>query len=143
MGPEARAYHEQWINESPEKYQESTRNAIERSADADGVEYAEARRRLDLLRREVRSAFSDIDILVTPTMRNTATPITEPQVRALTGLFNDTGLPAISVPCGFSSTGLPIGLQIVGAPFAETTVLALAHAYEQATGWHLRNPGFV
>ena len=52
--------------------------------------------------------------------------------------FDVTGLPAISVPCGFSSSGLPIGLQIVGAPFAESTVLALAYAYEQATEWHRR-----
>jgi len=50
------------------------------------------------------------------------------------------GLPAISIPCGFTQGGLPIALQIVGAPFAESTVLALAHAYEQATEWHLRRP---
>jgi len=49
-------------------------------------------------------------------------------------------LPAISVPCGFTASGLPIGLQIGGAPFAESTVLALAHAYEQATEWHKRRP---
>jgi Asp-tRNA(Asn)/Glu-tRNA(Gln) amidotransferase A subunit family amidase len=50
------------------------------------------------------------------------------------------GLPAISLPCGFTSSGLPIGLQISGAPFAESTVLALAHAYEQATEWHKKRP---
>jgi aspartyl-tRNA(Asn)/glutamyl-tRNA(Gln) amidotransferase subunit A len=51
-----------------------------------------------------------------------------------------TGLPAISVLCGFSKSGLPIGLQIVGAPFEESTVLALAYAHEQATEWHRRKP---
>jgi aspartyl-tRNA(Asn)/glutamyl-tRNA(Gln) amidotransferase subunit A len=57
-----------------------------------------------------------------------------------TSPFNVLGLPAISVPCGFTTSGLPIGLQIVGAPFAETTVLALAHAYERETEWHQRHP---
>jgi aspartyl-tRNA(Asn)/glutamyl-tRNA(Gln) amidotransferase subunit A len=49
-------------------------------------------------------------------------------------------LPAITVPCGFTSSGLPIGLQINGASFAESTMLALAHAYEQATEWHTKRP---
>jgi aspartyl-tRNA(Asn)/glutamyl-tRNA(Gln) amidotransferase subunit A len=54
--------------------------------------------------------------------------------------FNLTGQPAISLPCGFSKDGLPIGLQIVGRPFDEPTLLRIAHAYEQATKWHLRRP---
>jgi len=54
--------------------------------------------------------------------------------------FDMYGVPSISVPCGFTSSGLPIGLQISGAHFAETNVLALAHAYEQATEWHKRDP---
>jgi aspartyl-tRNA(Asn)/glutamyl-tRNA(Gln) amidotransferase subunit A len=57
-----------------------------------------------------------------------------------TSPFDVLGLPAISVPCGFTTSGLPIGLQIVGAPFAESTVMALAHAYEDATEWHRRSP---
>jgi aspartyl-tRNA(Asn)/glutamyl-tRNA(Gln) amidotransferase subunit A len=57
-----------------------------------------------------------------------------------TAAFDIYGLPTISVPCGFSSSGLPIGLQISGNHFAESTVLALAHAYEQATEWHRRRP---
>ena len=51
-----------------------------------------------------------------------------------------TGLPAISVPCGFTPDGLPVGLQIVGRPFEEATVLHLAYAYEQSTAWHERHP---
>ena len=54
--------------------------------------------------------------------------------------FDVLGLPAITVPCGFTRAGLPIGLQIVGAPFAEPMVLAMAHAYERATDWHARRP---
>ena len=54
--------------------------------------------------------------------------------------FNINGLPSISIPCGFTSAGLPIGLQISGPPGSETVVLQLAHAYEQATDWHKRRP---
>ena len=54
--------------------------------------------------------------------------------------FNTLGLPALSLPCGFTKEGLPIGLQIAGAPGDEARVLALAHAYEQATNWHTRRP---
>jgi len=57
-----------------------------------------------------------------------------------TAPFNLTGLPALSLPCGFSSDGLPIGLQIVGRPWAEAAVLRAGQAYEQATEWHLRRP---
>ena len=54
--------------------------------------------------------------------------------------FNVTGLPALSLPCGFTRTDLPIGLQIAGRPFDEATVLRAGHAYEQATEWHTRRP---
>jgi aspartyl-tRNA(Asn)/glutamyl-tRNA(Gln) amidotransferase subunit A len=57
-----------------------------------------------------------------------------------TGAFNLTGLPAISIPCGFTSAGLPIGLQLVGRWWEEATVLRVAHAYQQATDWHKRTP---
>jgi aspartyl-tRNA(Asn)/glutamyl-tRNA(Gln) amidotransferase subunit A len=54
--------------------------------------------------------------------------------------FNFTGLPALALPCGFSSTGLPLSLQIAGRPWEEATVLRVGHAYEQATEWHTRRP---
>jgi aspartyl-tRNA(Asn)/glutamyl-tRNA(Gln) amidotransferase subunit A len=60
-----------------------------------------------------------------------------------TSYFSYFGLPAISVPCGFTAAGLPIGLQIAGPPFAEAAILALAHAYEQATEWHERRPSLA
>ena len=53
---------------------------------------------------------------------------------------NLAGLPAIALPCGFSKSGLPIGLQLIGRPFEEGTILRAAHAYEQATEWHLKKP---
>jgi aspartyl-tRNA(Asn)/glutamyl-tRNA(Gln) amidotransferase subunit A len=58
----------------------------------------------------------------------------------LTNPFNLLGFPAISVPCGFDGAGLPVGLQLVGRPWEEATVLRAAHAYEQATDWHRRHP---
>ena len=58
----------------------------------------------------------------------------------LTRPFNGLGLPAVSVPCGFSRDGRPLALGIAGRPFAEATVLAVGHAYEQAAGWHTRVP---
>ena len=59
---------------------------------------------------------------------------------SFTGPFNLAGVPAISVPCGFTESGLPLGIQIVGKPFAEETLFRVAHAYEQATEWHRRRP---
>jgi aspartyl-tRNA(Asn)/glutamyl-tRNA(Gln) amidotransferase subunit A len=111
-------------------------------------QYVEARRQCDLLRRQIKQAFSTVDVLVTPTViapPSAIDPIEEsagldPSRTRNTWPFDVFGLPAISIPCGFSSSGLPIGLQIVGAPFAETTVLAVARGYEQATDWHTRRP---
>jgi aspartyl-tRNA(Asn)/glutamyl-tRNA(Gln) amidotransferase subunit A len=79
--------------------------------------------------------------LITPTMPNPPARIAEASNLTAVSIrntcpFDVFGLPAISVPCGFTQSGLPIGLQISGAPFAESTVLAMAHAYEQATDWH-------
>jgi aspartyl-tRNA(Asn)/glutamyl-tRNA(Gln) amidotransferase subunit A len=105
----------------------------------------QARRELDLLRRQVKKVFAAVDLLITPTMPSPPVVIAQgadPTAwnKRNTSPFNVLGLPAISVPCGFTTSGLPIGLQIVGAPFAESTVMALAHAYEQATEWHRRSP---
>jgi aspartyl-tRNA(Asn)/glutamyl-tRNA(Gln) amidotransferase subunit A len=86
-----------------------------------------------------------VDLLVTPTLPRPTVAIAQgadPTAVSIrnTSPFDVLGLPAISVPCGFTAAGLPIGLQIVAAPFAESTVLALAHAYERETEWHLRRP---
>jgi aspartyl-tRNA(Asn)/glutamyl-tRNA(Gln) amidotransferase subunit A len=115
--------------------------------------YLEAQRTRGLIADEARRALDRADVLVAPT-----TPIPAPRFDELdrppppggvdirtalsrfTTPFNVTGLPAISVPCGFTSAGLPVGLQIVGRPFDEATVLRVAHAYEQAHGWHVRRP---
>ena len=143
---EGYAYHWKWISDSPEKYQAATREQIVRnSAEIKAPDYAHARRELDLLRREIKKVFVTIDVLVTPTLPSPPVLITQganPTAVSIrnTSPFDVLGLPAISVPCGFTTSGLPIGLQIVSAPFAESTVLALAHAYERETEWHKRHP---
>jgi len=143
-GPEAYVYHAKWIAESPEKYQPSTRGTLQRSADGKSAEYAAARRQVDQLRRDIKKVFSKVDILITPTMKTPPALLNAPGGGAGGGnnnvAFDIFGVPSISVPCGFTSSGLPIGLQIIGAHWAEPTVLALAHAYEQATDWRKRRP---
>lgn len=104
-----------------------------------------------LLRGQFMNALAQVDVLISPT-----SPFPAPKHTALTAPFSDAddvrarfffrraytasyalaALPAISVPCGFTSEHLPIGLQIGGRPFAEATLLQTAHAYEQATQWH-------
>ncbi len=145
-GVEAYTYHSQWLAESPEKYQAATRQRIiQNSADVTAPTYVKARRQLDQLRREIKKVFAAVDLLITPTMPSPPVVIergVDPTAVSIrnTSPFDVLGLPAISVPCGFTTSGLPIGIQIVGAPFAESTVLSLAHAYEQATEWHRRSP---
>jgi aspartyl-tRNA(Asn)/glutamyl-tRNA(Gln) amidotransferase subunit A len=145
-GVEAYTYHAQWIAESPEKYQTPTRQRmIENAAAVKAVAYAEARRQVHVLRRAIQKTFASVDLLITPTLPSPPVGITQgtnPTAVSIrnTSPFNVLGLPAISVPCGFTAAGLPIGLQIVGAPFAESTVLTLAHAYEGETEWHKRHP---
>jgi aspartyl-tRNA(Asn)/glutamyl-tRNA(Gln) amidotransferase subunit A len=137
-GPEAYAYHLPYFSREPEKYHPSTRASLERYANAPAQDYVEARREVDLLRQSIGGVFQDIDLLITPMMRTPAPLLSEGGgggAGANAGAFDVFGLPAISIPCGFSSAGLPIGLQIVGANFAETQVLALAAAYERETQW--------
>jgi len=143
---EAYTYHRQWISESPEKYQAATRQRIiQNAADVKTPDYVQARLQLDLLRRQIKKVFTTVDLLAMPTLPSPPALIsqgTNPTAVSIrnTSPFNVLGLPAISVPCGFTTSGLPIGLQIVGAPFAESTVLALAHVYERQTEWHQRRP---
>lgn len=155
--PEIYAYHTPWITKTPELYQQATRNLIQGAGKASSATYAQARRQVDVVRREIRKVFTTVDLLITPTQRGVAQPIVPPQQVPAggrggapvaagggglvnTAAFDIYGLPTISLPCGFSASGLPIGLQISGNHFAESTVLALAHAYEQATEWHTRRP---
>jgi aspartyl-tRNA(Asn)/glutamyl-tRNA(Gln) amidotransferase subunit A len=145
-GPEAYAYHQKFLAESPSLYQPFTRDRIiQFAADVKAPAYAAALHQTNLLRREITKAFSKVDLLVTPTMPKPAETLTNAKSFDPLGLQNTSpfdifGLPTITVPCGFTSSGLPIGLQISGAPFDEMTVLSLARAYERETEWHNRRP---
>jgi aspartyl-tRNA(Asn)/glutamyl-tRNA(Gln) amidotransferase subunit A len=149
VGPEAYAYHASWIAQSPERYQPMTRERIIGfTADVKAPAYAAALHQTSLLRRSISQLFAQVDLLITPTMARTPESFEhsasfEPIGIRNTSPFNIFGLPSISIPCGFTRSGLPIGLQISGAPFAESTVLALAQAYERATEWHLRQPALT
>ena len=153
VGAEAYAFHAPYFTKTPDRYQPMTRRRLEAGSRVTAAAYIEGRRELDRLRRAVVSVFGSVDLLVTPTTPMLPTTVAEalndpgtppaggvaPSLRN-TQPFDIYGLPCISLPCGFSRTGLPIGLSISGPPLAERDVLALAQAYEQATDWHKRRP---
>src|SRR5208282_3152811 len=125
--------------------------SLQSSQNAKAADYVRSLWKLELIRRTIDDAFTDFDVVVLPTRRHTPRTVDasikreetdKPRNPELenTGQFNVYGIPAISIPCGFSSTGLPVGLMIAGPRFSESRVLALAHAYEQATDWHSRKP---
>ena len=149
---ESFAYHAENVGKSLELYQAETLRRIRTGEKVTAAEYIQRRRELDEARRGIQATFAEVDVLLTPT-----TPIPAPAIADLkanpdalrpaelkllrnTRPFNVWGLPAISIPCGFTKDGLPIGLQIAAPHWREDLVLQLAHAYERATEWHKRQP---
>lgn len=147
---EAYTFHAEYLNDKRTRqlYHPEIQQRLLAGRDIPASAYVQARHHLALLRREIEHVFSTVDLLVTPTTPNMPMTIEralQPQpVPALelrnTWPFNVFGLPSISIPCGFSRAGLPIGLQISGRQGGETEVLALAHAYETATDWKSLEP---
>jgi aspartyl-tRNA(Asn)/glutamyl-tRNA(Gln) amidotransferase subunit A len=147
---EAYAYHAEDVAKHPELYQVETVRRIRTGEKVTAAEYMQKKRELEVARRNIRDVFADVDLLVTPTtplpaptiaeLRANAESLRPAELKLLrnTRPFNVWGLPAISVPCGFTQGGLPIGLQIAGPHWREDLVLRLAYAYEQATAWHKR-----
>jgi len=151
LAGETFAYHEELYSHGAGRYQIPTRRSLQNAGNAKAAEYVRGRWKLELLRRTIDDAFDDFDLAVLPTRRHTPRTIDaaikreesdKPRNPELenTGQFNMYGIPAISVPCGFTSGGLPVGLMIAGPRFSESRVLALASAYERATEWHSRKP---
>ena len=112
------------------------------------VEYINAQRQRRLVMKEMRAAFGSVDVLVSPT-NSVAAPrafragegdAVRRRLARLTSRYSVTGSPALSVPCGFTEAGLPIGLSIAGGYFDEATVLRVADGYQQVTEWHRRRP---
>ncbi len=149
---ESYAYHCEFVRQSPELYQPETLRRIRTGEGISPEDAAQCKRELQEARKQIASVFNDVDLLITPTTPTPAPVISElkanpdllrPRELVLlrnTRPMNVWGLPAISVPCGFTQSGLPIGLQIIGSHWGEAKVLQLAHAYEQATAWHKRLP---
>ena len=146
----AAVYHE-WTRERLREFSRSNRTVLLTGSIMPAQAYYKVQKLREMLRQEMLDALNDHDVLILPTARRCAPPVDEDQpltskqmVRDLalvmTRPFNLTGTPAISINCGFNSEGLPIGLQIGGRPFDESTVLKVAHAYEQHTPWHTMRP---
>ena len=148
------AFHSEWLRTRPDDYDWNTRTRLESASLTPAVSYIKTQRARALIRREMLEALEEHDVIVMPTG-----PVPAPTIEASTGKPGGfyqgrldlgrrrytspaplAGLPALSVNCGFSEAGLPIGMQIVAKPFAEDLLFRIGHAYEQATEWHARHP---
>jgi aspartyl-tRNA(Asn)/glutamyl-tRNA(Gln) amidotransferase subunit A len=152
---DAAAYHREWQVTRGDDYDWSTRVRLESASLTPATAYIRAQRARVLVRRELLAALSENDALVLPTTSSPAPTLEEGTGRP-GGYYQDrkrdlgsrrymsapsvSGLPAISVPCGFTKSRLPIGLQLIGKPFDEGTLFRVAHAYEQAAGYYRKHP---
>ncbi len=145
--PEIYERHADLIDEKSELFHSLTLERILQGKDLPATDYVQAKIQLKLARNAISRVFEKVDLLVTPTVVQLPIAIEEARIRTGPAVnirntipFNLYGIPSISIPCGLSQEGLPIGLQISGPSLGELDVLALAHAYEQATNWHAAIP---
>jgi aspartyl-tRNA(Asn)/glutamyl-tRNA(Gln) amidotransferase subunit A len=141
------AVHGDRLKEHPELFGEDIRRRLEDGAKTTLTDYILARRTQAEIKKRCEQFFESYDLLLTPT-----TPIAAPTIEGhdaveqagrltrFTAPFNLTGLPALSVPCGFTKEGLPIGLQIISPAWSEARVLNAGYAFEGATEWHTHSP---
>ena len=144
---DAATYHAADLARRPEDYGDAVRDRLRAAETITQNDYARARRDRDIVRRAWADALREHDVILTPT-----TPIAAPpregedataqsaRLTVNTSPFNLTGLPALSIPCGFTRAGLPIGLQLAAGAWREALLLRVANAYERATEWHTRHP---
>jgi aspartyl-tRNA(Asn)/glutamyl-tRNA(Gln) amidotransferase subunit A len=146
MYAEAYAYHEPDLQTRPELYGRYTRQSIRQGAVFSAPDYVQAQRVRSLIAAETVAALANVDVIVVPTMLGVAPTFASYDFEAfmkqptLLAIWNLTGSPAMSVCCGFSSEGLPIGMQIVGKAFDEPMVFKVGAAYQRITEWHLAEP---
>jgi aspartyl-tRNA(Asn)/glutamyl-tRNA(Gln) amidotransferase subunit A len=144
---DAAAFHRERLQTRPQDFGADVLQRLQTGSAYTSSEYILARRAQTRLRRRLEAFFTDYEVLLTPT-----TPISAPEIQGsdavkraqlltrFTSPFNLTGLPALSLPCGFSVNGMPIGLQIVAGPWKEAALLRAGYAYEQAAEWYKRKP---
>jgi aspartyl-tRNA(Asn)/glutamyl-tRNA(Gln) amidotransferase subunit A len=150
---EASSYHERWFKTKADLYTPEVNGYIKMGNLLSAAHYIKAQRIRSLVCADFDNAFKKVDALITPTLPITAPKVGENTVTVGTAKMplNDAcgrnmypltmaGLPAITLPCGFSKGGLPIGLQIIGHPFDERGIIRIANSYEKSTEWHSRRP---
>jgi aspartyl-tRNA(Asn)/glutamyl-tRNA(Gln) amidotransferase subunit A len=149
---ESYAYHKDFAERSPELYQPATSARINSGKNISPDDAARAKQELATSRQAIQKIFEQLDVLLTPTgpimppsianLKNNPENLRPAELLMLrnTRPFNVWGIPAISLPCGITKDGMPIGLQLAAAPWKEEIVLRAARAYEQATEWHEKTP---
>jgi len=143
---EAFAAHENWMRERPQDYGALARERLMAGAFVRAADYINATRVRSKMAEAFHALFSDIDVVVTASSMDPPCRIDDPKAvettygRQARAPFNVTGSPALSIPVGFTQSGLPLGIQIVGKPYDEATIYGVAGAYEDATGWVKRHP---
>ena len=151
---EPSAYHQYWLRERPGDYGDDVRTLLELGELHPATHYIQAQRYRSLLRSEFLDAFKSVDVFVCPTLPFTATAVGATNVviedgveedmlgaiMQFTGVSSLTGLPALAVPCGFDADGMPIGVQLIGRPFDEATLLRVGAAYQRVTEHHKAAP---
>ncbi len=153
MSAEAAAYHLPALRAESDMFSDAVRERLELGALTPATTYIHAQRLRKQVMEQMRDAMSRVDILLMPTSPMTAPLIDEdlstsedahPELLAArinyTGPFDLTGFPALSIPCGFVESGLPVGMQLVAKPYEEEILLSAAWAYEQSNSWHQRLP---
>jgi aspartyl-tRNA(Asn)/glutamyl-tRNA(Gln) amidotransferase subunit A len=152
VSAELSVVHRQRLATAGDLYSPTLRQRLQEGAAILAQDYLVALERRAWLQWQVAAAMEDVDLLILPTVYGVATPhepatLTVPPKQAdqsavmiRTAPFNLTGQPAMTLPCGFSAEGLPIGLEIVGRPRRDVDVLRLGHAYQRVTDWHLNRP---
>jgi aspartyl-tRNA(Asn)/glutamyl-tRNA(Gln) amidotransferase subunit A len=153
INSEANVWHAPYLQTRAEDYGPQVRKFLDRGTSTLATDYVRAQHARARLRRDMLAACRSVDALLTPGALIPAPPLEArtvmlagrevkllPAMVSATSPFNLTGQPALTVPCGFSTSGLPLALQIVGKPFDEVTVLQIGHAYEVHTSWHTQRP---
>lgn len=154
---EPSTYHQRWLRDRPNDYGDDVRLLLEVGELLLATQYIQAQRYRSLLRADFLDAFKSVDVFICPTLPFTATAMGETLVEIdhgvpedmlsaimqFTGVPSLTGLPALNVPCGFDGQGLPIGMQVIGRPFDESTLFRVGATFQGITDFHKRSPGIV